>query len=318
MKINGIHHVSALTANAQKNVDFYRQILGLKLVKKTVNQDDPSMYHLFYGDEVASSGTELTFFEIPMLARRLEGTNAITSTGLLVSSEKALTFWEKRFEDKGVQQETASLRGGRPALRFKDPEGQQLFLTVEPNAQEEGSPPVHDDIPAEFAIRGLGPVELTVAEADKTIRVLTDILGFTERAREQSNDGEIVTIFESGNGGAGTEIHVIEKTEGPSERSGRGSVHHVAFRVKDAEELEKWYEKISKAGFTNSGVVERFYFKALYFREPNGILFEISTDGPGFTVDEGVDELGDQLALPPFLEHKRAEIEQRLTPIQSS
>lgn len=127
MKINGIHHVSALTANAQKNVDFYRQILGLKLVKKTVNQDDPSMYHLFYGDEVASPGTELTFFEIPMLARRLEGTNAITSTGLLVSSEEALTFWEKRFEDKGVQQETASLRGGRPALRFKDPEGRSCF-----------------------------------------------------------------------------------------------------------------------------------------------------------------------------------------------
>lgn len=316
MKINGIHHVSALTANAQKNVDFYRQILGLKLVKKTVNQDDPSMYHLFYGDEVASPGTELTFFEIPMLARRLDGTNAISRTGLIVSSEEAITFWEKRFEEKGVKKEIASLRGGRPALKFTDPEGQQLFLTVEPSVQDGAKPPVHDEIPADFAIRGLGPVELTVAEADKTISVLTSILGFTEKAREQSNDGEIVTIFESGQGGAGTEIHVIEKAEGPVERSGRGSVHHVAFRVADAEELEKWHDKIAKAGFTNSGVVERFYFKALYFREPNGILFEISTDGPGFTVDESVDELGDQLALPPFLEHKRAEIEQRLVPIK--
>lgn len=318
MRINGIHHVSALTANAQKNVDFYRQILGLKLVKKTVNQDDPSMYHLFYGDEVASPGTELTFFEIPMLARRLEGTNAITRTGLLVPSEEALAFWETRFEEKGVKKETTSLRGGRPALRFTDPEGQQMFLTVEPNGPEAGSPPVHEDIPAKFAITGLGPVELTVAQAEKTISVLTDILGFKEKAKEQSNDGEVVTIFESGDGGAGTEIHVIEKAEGPSERSGRGSVHHVAFRVENAEELEKWHDKITKAGFTNSGVVERFYFKALYFREPNGILFEISTDGPGFTVDEGVDELGDRLALPPFLEDKRSEIEQRLTPIQSS
>ncbi|WP_353856049.1 ring-cleaving dioxygenase [Bacillus sp. Bos-x628] len=316
MKINGIHHVSALTANAQKNVNFYRQILGLKLVKKTVNQDDPSMYHLFYGDEVASPGTELTFFEIPMLARRLEGTNAITRTGLLVSSEEALAFWEKRFEEKGVKKEKTSIRGGRPALLFTDPEGQQMFLTVEPNGHEAGEPPVHADIRAEFAIRGLGPVELTVARAEETTRVLTEILGFKNKASEQTSHG-MMTIYESGEGGAGTEIHVIEKADGPSERSGRGSVHHVAFRVKNADELEKWHDKISKAGFANSGVVERFYFKALYFREPNGILFEISTDGPGFTVDEGVEELGNRLALPPFLEHRRSEIEHRLTPIQS-
>ncbi|MDM5297604.1 ring-cleaving dioxygenase [Bacillus pumilus] len=315
MEINGIHHVSALTANAQKNVDFYRRILGLKLVKKTVNQDDPSMYHLFYGDEVASLGTELTFFEIPMLARRLEGTNAITRTGLVVSSEEALTFWEKRFEEKGVKKEAISLRAGRPALPFADPEGQQLFLTVDPNGHDADSPPIHENIPSDFAIKGLGPVELTVANIETTIRVLADILGFQEISREQTTDGSMMAIFESGEGGAGTELHVIERAEGPSERSGRGSVHHVAFRVENGEELEKWHDKISKAGFTNSGVVERFYFKALYFREPNGILFELSTDGPGFTVDESVEELGARLALPPFLEHKREEIERRLTPI---
>ncbi|MFS0654429.1 ring-cleaving dioxygenase [Bacillus sp. 179-C3.3 HS] len=315
MKINGIHHVSALTANAQKNADFYRNILGLKLVKKTVNQDDPSMYHLFYGDELASPGTELTFFEIPMLARRLEGTNAITRIGLLVSSEEALAFWEKRFEEKGVEKEAISVRAGRPSLFFVDPEGQRLFLTVEQKRHEASTAPVHDDIPAEFAITGLGPVELTVVKAEKTTRVIVDILGFKERTREQTEQGEVMTIFESGEGGAGTEVHLIEAATKPSERSGRGSVHHVAFRVKNAEELEKWHDKISKAGFSNSGVVERFYFKALYFREPNGILFEMSTDGPGFTVDEDVEKLGDRLALPPFLEHKREEIEQRLTPI---
>ncbi|MGE6631072.1 ring-cleaving dioxygenase [Bacillus sp. NPDC077027] len=315
MRINGIHHVSALTADAQKNLNFYRQVLGLKLVKKTVNQDDPSMYHLFYGDEVASPGTELTFFEIPMLARRLNGTNAISATGLIVSSSDALAFWKARFEEKGVTSGEQTIRGGRPTLRFEDHEGQQLFLTVEAHHETQSESPHHHEIPAEFAIKGLGPIELTVSRLERTHQVLTEILGFQEKTSEKMKGNMSLYILESGDGGAGTEVHLIEQAEGPNERSGRGSVHHVAFRVENADELAKWHQKITNAGFTNSGVVERYYFKALYFREPNGILFEISTDGPGFTVDEEVEHLGKTLALPPFLEHKREEIEKRLVPL---
>ncbi|KAA6453179.1 ring-cleaving dioxygenase [Bacillus swezeyi] len=318
MKVNGIHHVSALTANAQKNVDFYVKGLGMKLVKKSVNQDDPTMYHLFYGDEVATPGSDLTFFEIPMLARRVEGTNCISSVSLRVPGEEALGFWQKRLDELGVVQSRMTQRAGRSILRFLDHEGQNIILAADEKGKDDGVPVKNSAIPEEYAIRGLGPVELSVPDAQPTTDVLTDILGFKRIAEEklEGTDQELI-IFESGAGGAATEVHVAETKGLRRERPGKGSVHHVAFRVKDEEELQKWYENISSHGFTNSGIVERYYFKALYFREPNGILFELSTDGPGFAVDEGIDELGQSLALPPYLENRRKEIEARLKPIQS-
>ncbi|MEC1925204.1 VOC family protein, partial [Bacillus velezensis] len=168
----------------------------------------------------------------------------------------------------------------------------------------------------EYSFRGLGPVELTVPYAELTLRVLTDVLGFTEIGKETHEDRGAVTVLESGNGGARTEVHLIERNDLPRERPGKGSVHHVAFRVQNEEELALWHRIITKEGFSNSGIVERYYFKALYFREPNGILFELSTDGPGFMVDEKPEELGKTVALPPYLEHRRSEIEARLKPIQ--
>ncbi|ASB89970.1 ring-cleaving dioxygenase [Bacillus sonorensis] len=318
MKVNGIHHVSALTAHAQKNYDFYVKGLGMKLIKKSVNQDEPTMYHLFYGDEVATPGSDLTFFEIPMLARRVEGTNCISSVSLRVPGEEALRFWEKRLDELGVAKDSITKRAGRSILRFLDPEGQNIILTADENGKDIGVPVKNSVIPGEFAIRGLGPVELSVADTEPTAAVLTDILGFKQIAEDWTETNQKLLIFESGEGGAATEIHVKKTEDLRRERPGRGSVHHVAFRVKDEEELQKWHETISAHGFTNSGIVERYYFKALYFREPNGILFELSTDGPGFAVDEDIDHLGQSLALPPYLENRRKEIEARLTPIQTT
>lgn len=317
MNVNGIHHVSALTANAQHNLDFYVKGLGMKLIKKSVNQDEPTMYHLFYGDEVASPGSDLTFFEIPMLARRREGTNCISAVSLRVPGEQALEFWKRRLHELGAETYGIETRAGRSVLRFLDHEGQNMMLVADEKGKDHGVPVKNGVIPEDVAIRGLGPVELTVKDAGPTAAVLTDILGFHKIGEEQADEtGRTLHIFESGEGGAGAEVHVKESDDGRRERSGRGSVHHVAFRVKDEEELKQWHEKISENGFTNSGIVERYYFKALYFREPNGILFELSTDGPGFAVDESIDELGRSLALPPYLEHRRKEIEARLKPIQ--
>ncbi|WP_413287194.1 ring-cleaving dioxygenase [Bacillus mojavensis] len=316
MKVNGIHHVSALTADAQKNLDFYSKVLGLKLVKKSVNQDEPTMYHLFYGDEVANPGTELTFFEIPRIAPFHAGTNSISSIGLRVPSTDALHYWKERFEEHQVAHSGIAQRAGRDILAFEDHEGQRLVLTADEKGKGYGLPVKQSGIPEEVSFRGLGPVELTVPYAEPTLHVLTKILGFTEISREPVEGQGTAVILESGEGGAATEIHLIERNDLPRERQGKGSVHHVAFRVRDEEELAGWHRIINQEGFSNSGIVERYYFKALYFREPNGILFELSTDGPGFMVDEEIDELGQTIALPPYLEHRREEIEARLKPIQ--
>nr|WP_087990914.1 ring-cleaving dioxygenase [Bacillus subtilis] len=315
MKVNGIHHVSALTADAQKNLDFYKKVLGLKLVKKSVNQDEPTMYHLFYGDEVANPGTELTFFEIPRIAPFHAGTNSISSIGLRVPSTEALHFWKERFEEHQVAHSGVTQRAGRDILAFRDHEGQRLVLTADEKGKGYGLPVKQSGIPEEFSFRGLGPVELTVPYAEPTLHVLMNILGFTEISRETVEGQGAAVILESGEGGAATEIHLIERNDLPRERQGKGSVHHVAFRVRDEEELAGWHQTISREGYSNSGIVERYYFKALYFRGPNGILFELSTDGPGFMVDENLDELGQTIALPPYLEHRRAEIEAKLKPI---
>ncbi|MBE4909773.1 ring-cleaving dioxygenase [Bacillus luteolus] len=317
--LKGQHHVSAITANASQNYHFYTKILGLRLVKKTVNQDDTSMYHLFYADERGNPGTDLTFFEIPRAGHTYYGTNSISTTSLRVPNDAALDYWKSRFEEFGVEYEEVSRATGRATLAFKDFEGQRLELVSDEHNQgvEGGKPWDKSPVPVEHAILGLGPVYLTVEEIEKTAKVLTDVLGYRKKGTYTSEERFEVSIFETAEGGTGAEIHLVERADLPKEKPGRGSVHHVAFRVENQEELMKWVQLLKQLRIPSSGFVERYYFKSLYFREPNGILFELATDGPGFEGDEPFESLGEKLALPPYFEDRRAEIEARIKPLDT-
>lgn len=318
MKLEGIHHVSALTANADANHDFFTRILGMRLVKKSVNQDNPSSYHLFYADAVGTPGTDMTYFDIPMAGRTHPGVSSISNTAFRVKSEGALDYWLARFDEFEVPHGKIEQRFNRPTLTFQDFEGSRLMLVVDDGSGiEHGIPWTKAGIPEEFAIVGLGHVRLTVRKSDKTAAVLTDIMGFEQIGHYPSTvDGQKdILVFSTGKGGPAGEIHLEERSDLPPERPGRGSVHHVAFRVKTYEDYSKWNEYLRSNGFMTSGEVDRYYFKAIYFREPNGILFELSTDEPGFATDEPMDALGQTLALPPFLEPKRAQIEASLRPL---
>ncbi len=318
MKLEGIHHVSAITANADKNHDFFTRILGMRLVKRSVNQDSTSSYHLFYADAVGTPGTDMTYFDIPMAGRTYPGVSSISNTALRVKSEEALQYWLKRFEEFQVPHGEIRERFNRQTLEFEDFEGSRLMLTVDDGTGiEYGIPWTKAGVPEEYAIVGLGNVRLTVRKKDRTAAVLTEIMGFEEIGSYPSEvEGmEDIFVYSTGKGGPAGEVHVEERPDLPPERPGRGSVHHVAFRVKTYEDYSKWNKYLRENGFMTSGEVDRYYFKAIYFREPNGILFELSTDEPGFATDEPMESLGEELALPPFLEPKRAEIEASLRPL---
>lgn len=321
MKLKGIHHVSAFTANASNNFHFYTKILGMRLVKKTVNQDNISVYHLFYGDEQGNPGTELTFFEIPNAARNHDGNNSISEISLRVKNDKALTFWKKRFEEMNVEHGEIDTVFNRKSLRFKDFEGQRMILVSDENNEgvAGGIPWDKSQVPQEYGITGLGPVKLTVPYIEPTEGILTEIMGFHKKGQYPSTiQGQPdIIVYETGEGGTGAEVHVEERKDLSRERLGRGGVHHVAFRVEDEVELRDWIQNIKGERIPNSGYVDRYYFKSLYFREPNGILFEVATDGPGFATDEDLNHLGEALALPPFLEEKRSQIEERLKPLDT-
>lgn len=318
MELKGIHHVSSLTANALVNLEFYTKVLGLRLVKKTVNQDHPSNYHLFYGDEKGNPGTELTFFEIPNLAKNHRGTNSISNTSFRVLNDSAIHFWKKRFEVMKVIHEPIQERFGHQILPFYDHDGHRMVLISDQynSGVAGGSPNPKADIPHEYGIIGLGPVHLTVRYLEPTKQVLIDVLRFREKGQYTWEESTF-HVFETGEGGNGAEIHIEQRKDLPEERNGRGGVHHVAFRVNNDEELHKWVEIIKNEGFQTSGFVDRYYFHSLYFTEPNGILFELATDGPGFHLDESSEELGDHLSLPPFLEPQREQIEAKLKPLHS-
>lgn len=309
--IPGHHHISMLTKSASDNNHFYRNVLGLRRVKVTVNQDDPSMYHLFYGDRTGSPGTELSFFEMPLVGHTYRGTNAITKIGLVVPSEASLAYWKERFEQLGVQHSDITTYAQRPALHFEDEEGLRMVLQVADGAKVahwetwEKSP-----VPVEHQIQGMGTVEMTVKRLDKLANTLTEIFGYTVVER---SEGE--AIFQSVQDEIFGEI-VVKFMDGVAEKPGKGSIHHLAIRVKNLEELKYWDDQVKARGFQSSGIVDRYYFQSLYFRESNGILFEIATDGPGFTVDGNVETLGEKLDLPPFLEERRSEIEAKLKPIE--
>lgn len=311
-KIAGHHHISMVTKNGQRNNHFYQNVLGLRRVKKTVNQDDPSMYHLFYGDVTGSAGTELSFFEIPMVGKTKRGTNAITRIGLLVPSYESLLYWKQRFAALGVVHGELTKYAGRAALHFEDEEGLRLVLL---NNQGEEVPEdwqAWEDTPAarEHRILGMGAVEITVRSPDTLAGTLTKVFGYQEAAR--SAEG---VLYQSIQGEAFGEI-VIAQQDGPKEKPGRGSIHHLAIRVMDGRELREWQKRIQEHGFEVMKITDRYYFESLYFREENGILFELATDGPGFTRDSTVEALGKTLDLPPLLEGKREEIEEKLTPIE--
>ncbi|MBJ8059088.1 ring-cleaving dioxygenase [Bacillus cereus] len=310
-EIKGHHHISMVTKNANENNHFYKNVLGLRRVKMTVNQDDPSMYHLFYGDKTGSPGTELSFFEIPLVGKTYRGTNAITRIGLLVPSEESLHYWKERFEEFGVKHSEMTTYANRPALQFEDAEGLRLVLLVSNGEKvEHWETWEKSEVPAKHQIQGMGSVEMTVRRLDKMASTLTEMFGYTKVSRSEEE-----AIFQSIKGEAFGEI-VVKYLDGPTEKPGRGSIHHLAIRVKNDAELAYWEEQVIQRGFQSSGIIDRFYFKSLYFRESNGILFEIATDGPGFTVDGDVEHLGEKLDLPPFLEDQRAEIEANLAPIE--
>lgn len=321
MQFTGLHHVSAMTASAERNYQFYTEILGMRLVKKTVNQDSHHMYHLFYADEIGRPGTDLTFFEMLGIGRTYRGNNSISLTGLRVANDEAINYWVKRFDEFAVNHQGVSEQLGRKVIFFEDPEGQRLMLVSDQNntGVEAGIPWDKSPVPIEFGITGLGPVRLTVPDLTPTEDKLINLMNFRHVGNYPAyQDGQPnVEVYQTGEGGTGAEIHVEVRTDLPRERPGRGSVHHVAFRVKDRAELEAWAEKVKKERLPNSGIVDRYYFEAFYFREPNGILYELSTDEPGFLTDEPEGTLGEKLALPPFIEHKREEIEAILKPLNS-
>lgn len=319
MKLLGLHHVSILTGKVEKNFHFYTKILGMRLVKKTVNQDNTESYHLFYADAKGTPGTEITFFDIPNLGRTQPGVSSISATSLRVKNTDSLYYWKDRFSKLNVTHGTIAQRAGRDTLDFEDFEGTRLILVAD-NEEEgvvAGEPWGETDVPVEHAVIGLGPVTLTVSSSLPTATILTEVLGFRKVGTYPSLAGNHpnIEVYATGEGGPGAEVHLEPRPDLPRERPGRGSVHHVAFRVPNEEEHKQWVERISASGLVNSGEVERYYFKALYFREPNHILFELSTDTPGFEVDEPLEALGQSLALPPFLEPNRATIEARLRPL---
>jgi len=307
MKLHGIHHVTAVTADASANHDFYTRVLGMRLVKKTVNQDDVSAYHLFYADGAGTPGTDLTFFDWPV-ARETRGTNSIVRTGLRVGSNGSLDWWHEKLGPGA----SISERDGRQILDFADPEGQRLSLVVddEPATAVWARSPV----PPEHQIRGLGPVALSVRKPASTDRILRELLGF-DLVRSYEWSGRETNVYRCGSApGAAREIHLVAEPDAPLARQGAGAVHHLALRTAQSD-YEAWARHLTASGLPNSGPVDRFWFRSLYFRDPNGILFEIATDEPGFATDEPMDKLGETLSLPPFLESRRREIEAGLKPL---
>jgi glyoxalase family protein len=307
MQLKGLHHLTAITADAPSNHNFYTTTLGLRMVKKTVNQDDTTAYHLFYADGQGSPGTDITFFDWPV-GRERRGTHSICRTGLRIKGEAAFKFWSDHFKAKGVAADKVIERDGRLTLDFEDFEGQRLSL-VDDDGKGETHVWEESPIVAEHQIRGLGPITLSVPDLKPTEAILTTVMNMT-KAREFGN----TSVFKMNGTGPVSELHVRVDAGLPPAHQGAGAVHHVAFNTPSAD-YNAWAARLKEHRIPNSGPVDRFWFKSLYFREPNGVLFEIATDGPGFATDESMENLGKTLSLPPFLEGRRAQIERGLKPL---
>jgi glyoxalase family protein len=317
MDLIGIHHLTAISASIRDNHRFYTQVLGLRLVKRSVNQDDVSAYHLFYADAKGTPGTDITFFDWPM-PRESRGTRSITRTSFRVGGEAALEWWAGHLRDKRVTAGEITEVDGRATIELEDHEGQRLALVDDAGDPESGVPWERSPVPAEHQIKGLGPIVLSVPALAQTEAVLTQVMGMRS-VREYTAPGSSDTdvhVYEMGPGGAHAELHVAVQPELPNARQGAGGVHHVAFRTPTEEEYHAWGRRLTELSVPNSGEVDRFWFRSLYFREPSGILFEIATDGPGFAVDEDPATLGEKVVLPPFLESHRDSIVANLKPIE--
>ncbi len=306
--ILGIHHVTAIAGDPQRNLDFYTGLLGLRLVKLTVNFDDPSTYHLYYGDELGHPGTILTFFPWPGAPKGRLGTGQLTVTSFSIP-EAAMGFWMDRLKSHNVPFQGPIARFHERLLAFSDPEGLQLELVASEHARDwrlwKDGP-----VPAEFAVRGFHGVTLSEESHIQTVSLLADTLGF----RKIANDGNRFR-YETAEGGPGAIVDVLHQPESPSGVVSVGTVHHVAWRTPDDEQQKAWRQKLVEVGRNVTPMIDRKYFHSIYFREPGGVLFEIATDPPGFTVDEPAQELGTHLKLPPWLEPDRHEIEQSLPPV---
>jgi glyoxalase family protein len=301
MQLEGVHHVTLITGDAPRNVDFYTGVLGLRLVKKTVNQDDPTVYHLFYADENASAGADITFFEYPGAARGKAGPGMVHTIVWRVASDAALDFWEERLQGRAQ----AVARSG-DSLTFEDPEGVRHELRIDASDDE---PLVarHPEIPHEHALRGFDGVRAYAIDPERSTALLEDTLGFEPR-------GNYTWEVRGDRRGGWYAYDTPPEGRGIP---GAGTVHHVAWST-TMDEHEAWQERVAEAGHRPTPVIDRFYFKSIYFREPNGILFELATLGPGFATDEDPEHLGERLSLPPDFEHLREQIEPRLTPLPST
>jgi glyoxalase family protein len=304
-KILGIHHITAIAGDAQRNYDFYTKVLGLRLVKKTVNFDDPGTYHFYYGNETGSPGTILTFFPWANVRRGTNGTGMATEIGYAVP-KGSLDFWANRFREQNVRHDQPEEKFGESMLRFEDPDGLRLNLIV-PAKEDTRKPWETGEVGTDAALKGFHSIVLTLREVAPTAKVLTDIFGY-KLLKQEGNRYRFITD-------AVGSAAVVDLVELPNERPGHvagGTNHHVAFRVKNDEVLMQYREKVEKYGLNITPKIDRNYFFSLYFREPGGVLFEIASDNPGFMVDEDIQELGTNLRLPSQYEPQRSAIEKVL------
>ena len=307
MKLHGIHHITAIAGDPQRNVDFYTQLLGLRFAKRTVNFDDPSTYHLYYGDRTGRPGTAITFFAWPGARRGARGTGQVVVTSFAVPNG-SLGYWKPRFDDHHIFYEAIPDRFGASALRFIDPDGLMLEL-IESDQPDAVDLNYDSEVPKKFAIHGFHAPTLELQRSKKTEGILA-MLGFELIGEEASRKRfSVDPQLTSGS------VDLVERPDGQFGINSAGTVHHIAFRCADELEQSHWREQIAARGLHVTPVIDRFYFHSIYFREPGGVLFEIATDGPGFTADEPAERLGETLKLPPQYEEHRAEIEQVLPPI---
>src|SRR5256886_357819 len=309
-KISGLHHVTAIANDPQRNLDFYIGLLGLRLVKRTVNFDDPGTYHFYFGDARGTPGTILTFFPWPGARRGHRGVGQIEATAFAISPD-SVGYWLDRFKEQHVTAEKTSTRFGEDVIRFTDPDGLLLELvTFDSIAQVESR--ANSTVPAEHSLRGFHSVSAALEGYERTAQLLRESFGY-RLVKESGNRFRFVAPSESGAG------RIVDLLCMPDSRAGHvaaGSVHHIAFRAKDDDEQLQWREHLVGLGYNVTPVIDRTYFHSIYFREPGGILFEIATKPPGFTLDEKLEELGTHLRLPPWMEPARSQIEQILPPIQ--
>ena len=303
----GIHHVTSITGDVQKCVDFYVNVLGLRFVKKSINQDMPDTYHIYFGDYVGSPGTAMTFFGWSDWPKRKAGSGQVTTVSFSVPAG-SLDFWTSRLSKVGVSAKPVS-RFGTQAIVLSDPDGIELEIVAQSSTQPSVAWPA-SPVDREHAIRGFHSVTTTVAERSPTIDLLVKTMGFRKTDQDRHR-----TRFETGEGGPHSILDVVESPEGSEGEESIGSVHHVAWRAADPAHQSEWRDVLLKAGRNVTPVIDRYYFKSIYFREPGGVLFEIATDGPGFTVDETIEALGSTLSLPPWFQVRRERLDVTLPPI---